>query len=447
VQLTRTLMLTILILALAGCGIDSPTSGTGATAVTPTGALAATATAAPSPAALPTVTAAPTEPAQPTPPPTNIPTAEPIPTEQVGELAATAAAQLPPTATPDPGGVFAMGIEGVQALALTGEGDGLAVVSSVGMRSFEPQQNHFVSLYRRDGQGWQELSRLELETPDYMETIEQAQLAPGRIWLTVESGVGAHSGCFDLLSSDGSTLKLEVEHCNSSPGAGSITDIDGNGTGEVLLNTTDNYVSCYACGLRYFGVAVQQWDGSALQDADYRPVGGAASDLSEQAVALARAGLWKDALPLVAQLRDQAAGNPDANWNAALIELHGKPFAEQASTEGLTPLMPAIFYGDYEAAVDYLREKGAEAIFTPEQSQIFGPEVQGFESAMPAYITSTVEPALVLKPELAPAHFLKGWALALADPTSQDAIALIEEAARLTPEEALYSEALAYLRK
>lgn len=426
-------LILILILALASCG-QTPAINTAPTEIVPT---AAPVTENPVPTTLPTEPPAPTTP----------PTAQAIPTEELASLAATAAAELPPTATPDPDGAFAMGIEGVQAMPLTGDGAGLAVVSTTGMRSFEPPQNHWVAIYRQDESGWQELSRLELETPDYMDAVEQVEFAPGRIWLAVDSGVGAHSGCFDLLSYDNQELALVVEHCNSSPGAGSVTDIDGDGVAEVLLNTTDYYISCYACGLRYFGVDVQRWDGSALQEADYRTITGALAELNDQAVALARAGLWKEALALAAQLRDQAAGDADALWNAALIDVRGQPFEEQASGEGLTPLMPAIFYGDYQAAVEYLREKGAEAIFTPEASQVFGPEIQGFEAAMPDYITRTVEPALVLQPELAEAHFLNGWALALANPSDPQAIASIEEAARLKPEETLYKEALAYLQK
>jgi len=62
-------------------------------------------------------------------------------------------------------------------------------------------------------------------------------------------------------------------------------------------------------------------------------------------------------------------------------------------------------------------------------------------------ITTTTGLALQLKPDLAAAYFLRGWAVHLISPASPAALADIRRAAELEPNEKLFTESLAYLKK
>jgi hypothetical protein len=433
----------VLTLALVSCGKNEPSTPP------PMAAPIATAQSA---TVAPSATSAPTTPPEPTKPPQPTATVQPqpIPTEQLADLVATSVAAIPPTPTADANGSLIYQIDGAQALALTGPGIGLAALFSTGARRMDPQQNHFVAIYARDGQGWRELSRLELENPDYVDPsgVQQVEITPDGIWLTLESGVGAHSGCFNLLSFDGKKLTSALDSCSSSPGAGGIHDIDGDGRNEVLLDGTDYYVNCYACGLRIFHTTVMRWDGTEFKQLALTDLPGTTelATANNQAVALAKGNRWKEALLAVAKMRDLAKGDPIARTNIGLIELDGNSFAEQAANTDLSPPMPSIFYGDYATALEYLRGKPVADLFEVERSQIFGEQAQGFEANKPGYITTTIEPALVLDPTLAPAHFLEGWALILANPSDPKGLAEIERAATLDPQEKLYADCVAYLK-
>ena len=82
---------------------------------------------------------------------------------------------------------------------------------------------------------------MELENPDFIfeESVRQALLGDGRIWLEIESGVGAHGGCYDLVNYDGTTFQNMVSHCHSSPLASKGMG-DFNGDGVLDLATADN---------------------------------------------------------------------------------------------------------------------------------------------------------------------------------------------------------------
>jgi hypothetical protein len=381
-----------------------------------------------------------------------MPQAQPLPTEQLGSLVATAQAELPTSTRPVSDTTQAdMEIKSVRAIPLTGIGAGSVALFSTGFRRFDPVQNHFIVMYTPEGTGWHEVSRIELESPDFVDpqSVEQVAISSDRVWLTVASGVGAHSSCFTVVSVKAGTLKQEAESCSSSGGAGSVRDLDGDGAPEVLFDSTDYYVTCYACGLRLFNTTTMRWDGARFQELQFTELPGddSLATLNNQAVRFAKANRWKETLPLVARLRSQGQQNQIARTNATLIELRLLPFADQAENSSFTPLIPQLFYGDYSAALAYLRAKPAEELFDVETSQVFGPEVQGFEANIPKYITTTVEPALALDPNFAAGHFFRGWALALADQHDPQALREIEQAATLDPNEALYSACIAYLKQ
>ena len=147
----------------------------------------------------------------------------------------------------------------------------LWAVHSYGMRNFDlnPSPDHFIAIYTQDNGAWQELAHLALVSddvkvagPDYLgeNGVTQVQIAPSRIWLQVEGGAGAHSGVFDLVSFDGSQLSRDLNAFAPSPGVGRVQDVNGDGQPDVIINASDPYVFCYACGVVKIGYVVYNWD-------------------------------------------------------------------------------------------------------------------------------------------------------------------------------------------
>ncbi len=185
------------------------------------------------------------------------------------EARATVRASLPPTPTPDVsrGVPWSEADAGVIPLSVGEGGPLLWAVFTQGMRLNDPDRGHFLAIYTHDGQDWQELDRVVLTScAEYVgsESLTQVEVEPSHTWLELQSGAGAHSGCYDLLSFDGERLRFEASNSHSSPRAGWLEDLDGDGSPEVVLDLTENYVFCYACGLRYPRFSVLRWDGDQL---------------------------------------------------------------------------------------------------------------------------------------------------------------------------------------
>ena len=374
---------------------------------------------------------------------------------QLTQLQQTVVAGLPATATPANANDVPIGVSAVTLVALTDAGAGLVAVSSVGMRSFEPSIPHFVAIYGPDASGWHELAHMSLNTddvdPDYIDEqgFRQVKVSADKVWLEVQSGVGAHGGCYQLLSFANNTLKPEVSSCHSSPGAGFLQDIDGDGIPEVLLDTTENYIFCYACGVRRFDLIAYQWDGSTFKARDLEPLSAQApAELRtavERAIAQAQAGLWKDASATIDSIQMPAQKDATLAWDSGLIRqiANGR---KQAINDQAYPLLDTLFYGDYAAALDILRAVTPEQRFDPAGPLIVGTVAEGWQSELTQAITSSTELALDYQPDMAAAHFLRGWALQIASPGSPDALAEIARAAELEPQEQLYTESLSYLK-
>jgi hypothetical protein len=442
---------------LAGCGMTAP-----AVPSTPVPPIDTPAPATAVPSAQPplgTDTPAPTSTPVPTntPIPTSTPTPQPSPTAPSAdpeELVATLVAGLAPTSTPDSSGFTMGGVSEVEVRSLTPPADGrpLWVAFSVGMHSFEPLVNHFVAIYTHDAAGWKQLSRLELECPDYLDktSVQQVTIDPSRVWLEVQGGIGAHSGCYDLLSFDGQTLRSELTNTSSSPGAGQVKDVNGDGKPDVLLDASDPYVFCYACGVRYVQYQVLRWNGSQLVPVELTPLPDSAPtdvrDLNNQAVKLAGAELWKEAQATVGQALALAPQDPTVTWNAALIGLYAEAYQAQLK-DSPYPLLVQVFYGDYAAALDVMRPYTASQIFDANTPLVTGTIASGWEDALSERVISSTTQALTVEPDLAAAYFLRGWATHLVKPDDPQVQTDIEKAAALAPNEPLFTAGVAYLKK
>lgn len=471
----RLLLCVIVLAALAGCDSPSNTPST----PTPAGVVQLIST--------PTITTAQDDntnitpgesnsPGSPNPPTFTVAIAEPSPTlvgyidlftptvlpsdvvtaTVVAELQGTAIAGVEATSTPDANGMspFA-GIDGIGVLRLTRvpvNGEYWLAYSTGSRRLDDVTQKHFVIAFQHANNSWREITRLELDNPDYLSdgSIMQADIEPSHAWITVESGVGAHGGCFDLLSFDGKALKNEVSGCASSPGAGMVEDLDGDGKGEVVLDATDNYVFCYACGVKRINYSVLHWDGTKLQTvqvqdlADSEPAD--VKQINDQAVALFGHELMKDALAKIDEGATLAPADQIVKWNQVVIKLHADARKDHIKESGY-PLLANIFYGDYPAAVDVLREYGADQVMTRADVSplVVGTTAEGNSDLLISYITSTTTLALEVEPDLASAYFLRGWACYLMGDKDAEALADIQKAASLDPNDALYRDTLAKL--
>jgi putative hemolysin len=342
---------------------------------------------------------------------------------------------------------------------------------STGMRNYEldPAPSHFVAIFTRDEAGWRELARIDLDQlpaedtllveplPDYIDPsgVQQVAIEPSRVWLTVDGGAGAHSGTFQVLSFDGQALKLELAGSAASPGAGTVADIDGDGQNEIVLDATEPYIFCYACGVRHPYFAVYTWLGDALAQIEISDLmmgqrGTPADEANSRAVALAEAGLWPDALAAIDEAvalagdDDPPAASGSLRWNQALIRLNHDALLS-AANESAYPLLSQVFYGDYAAAVDVMRPYSATQIFSPDTPLVVGTAAEGWQAELSGYLVSSANAALAVQPELAAAYFMRAWGRYLADPADPRVAIDAARAAELAPDDTLYAAAVAAL--
>ncbi len=452
--------LIFLALLLAACNTANPDGGPPtATVAPPTLTVVATTVVATDPAtAVPVITAI-TAPMGTAMIPAPMGTA--IPDEiAVKEVAAALAATLPITSTST--ATNTTGIEGVKVFKLITAANSpmLWLAYTYGLRNFDPEQNHVIAIYTQGAKGWQLITRQELKdkgtadnatVPDYLGegSVTQVNVEPNHIWIQVEGGVGAHSGIYGLFSFDGKQLKAEANGFSSSPGAASLKDLNGDGIQEVLLDATDYYVFCYACGVRQVQSNLLRWDGTQLIPVNLIALPDAAPadlrTLNEHLITLAQAGLWKDALAELDQAKPQTT-DPTFTWNAAYLQLNAEAKRDVTTNkDDPYPLLSQIFYGDYAAAVAVMRKHAVADLFRADSPLIVGTAAEGNEDALFDAITNNTNPALQVQPDLAPAYFLRGWAAYHKDPNAPNALADIKHAAALAADDTLYNQSAQYL--
>ncbi len=344
-------------------------------------------------------------------------------------------------------------------LIVAGGSRPLWAVLSTGRRNFDiqPLPSHFIAIYTHSDAGWQELARLDLDgdaiAPDFVDErfSKQVDLDPGRLFFEIQGAAGAHGGTYQLVSFDGSALHVEATLASPSPGMGSTRDVNDDGKLEVVLDLSDPYIFCYACGAIKVKFQVLRWDApqGKLVEVALGPLpAGQPQSVSEpagRAIKLAQGGLWKDSYAAIKEAKAAAGVNaPDAlGWDYALIKLHAEALAATLNIEW--PLIQQVFYGDYAAAVDILRAYKPEEIWTPKSPLITNPMVEPFVDSLSQNLVESATQALAAEPELAAAYFIRGWGEYLADPASAQARADVAQAARLAPDDALYAGSVAAL--
>ncbi len=312
---------------------------------------------------------------------------------------------------------------------------------------FPPNDTSFrqkVSIHAATADGWTELGRVDLECAEHLNesSLEQVTIEPANVWLKVEGGVGAHSGCLELLRWDGEELTVVIRGFSSSPDAGSLVDLNGDEKLDLLLNNSDPYIFCYACGVRQYWAQLYYWDGQTLMEVTPAPLDDdSPSDLralNDRAAELAAANLFADALDQIEQAEAIAPENAIVAWNAIWIRHHLEANRQEASASPY-PLLNHVFAGDWEVAFDSLWEVGLSTLASSEPIPSES-AAAGFEHVVGLLLAQCSDTALALQPERAAAHALGAWGRFLIDPSNPAVQAGLQRAAELAPEDRRYAE-------
>lgn len=332
----------------------------------------------------------------------------------------------------------------------------LWVVYSSGMRNFDlnPLVPHVIALYEEAGGSWRELDRATLASPDadidYLGDVRQVTIVPGEIWIQIEGGMGAHGGGYYLFRFDGQSLQRELAASSPSPGVGRIEDLNGDSVNEVVLDRSDPYIFCYACGVYYPFYQVYTWQNDklvALAISDLTTDQNTPfADLNQQAVAFAQADLWSEALAAInaAVAQAGAADPPTAagslRWNQRLIQLIHDAQRDAVATSAY-PLINHVFYGDYASAVDLMRSYAPSDVFNAASPLITGTVAEGWQSELSAYLRNATERALAVAPDRAEIYFIQAWGRFLANPSDPAIGDDLQRAATLAPDDRFFAEA------
>ena len=312
---------------------------------------------------------------------------------------------------------------------------------------FPPDNSSFrqkVSIHAAGPDGWTELDRVELECAEHLNefSVEQVNIDPADVWLTVEGGVGAHSGCLELLRWDAEALSVVISGFSSSPDAGSLIDLNGDGQLDLLLNNSDPYIFCYACGVKQYWAQLFYWDGQTLVEVTPAHLGDEYSaDLrafNDRAAEFAAASLFADALAQIEQAEAIAPENTTVSWNAIWIRHHLEASRQEASAS-LYPLLNHVFAGDWETAFSSLWKVGLPTLVSsapiPSESA-----ASGFEHIVGVLLAQFADTALALQPERAAVHALGAWGRFLIQPDNPAVQSGLKRASELAPADHRYNE-------
>ena len=414
-RLATLAVLTLLGVLLAAC---NPFSGSGDAPVP---------TATPSPAPVIVTTPTPTASPVPTPPPT--PT--PVPTPRAAELA-EAADELASMVLAEIAEEFGDNALEARAFGLSlsdVDGSYWAVITD-GPQPFYLNHDgdpinffHIVAVYRLNtDRSWSpEIARVEIDTaPQRTGDTELVSVAPGSAWIVIRGPTGAHAGTLDVIRFNPvrGTLSTVLSHISSRPNAGEITDLDGDGIPEFVLNTSNPYVFCYACAVEEHSVAIYRWNGAALTEAPLQAPSGLTGDVATAAarvVSLAEADLWRQAAALAVATSRRSPGDDGLRWLSILVNQTAALRLAHAGSPG-QPLLTNVLAGEYAAALQVMRAHAPQHAFALDGPLITDTAAELDLTTMAVAILDYTERALSQRPDEAPIHAVRALGLALASP-------------------------------
>ena len=338
----------------------------------------------------------------------------------------------------------------VQQLQTDGEA-ALFAAYTFGLPPLSSSALHTVSVHEERESGWLELGRVELECVNYLDehSLKQVSIEPTGLWLAVQGGAGAHGGCLEVLRWDGLGLSLVISSFNSIPDAGSVTDLNGDGQLDLLLNNSDPYIFCYACGLQLYQARFFHWDGEKLAEAaprllpEDRPLHLRA--INSHALALADAGLYADALDEIERAEIAAPSDPSVEWNALWIG-HHLEVSRQLALVSPFPLLSHVFAGDWDFAFEVLWSMDSSTLFSDTPIPA-GSAAYGFEQTVGHLLIQNGNSALIVQPGRAEVHALVAWGEFLLNRDDTAVLSGLENAAELAPGDPRYAELTNLFRK
>ena len=315
---------------------------------------------------------------------------------------------------------------------------------------------HFVALYRRNADAsWSEaLAEVTLETaPQRTEVVEILDPGPrGRdepaALIAIRGQTGAHAGTFDVLLVEGELLSTVVSHISARPDPGSLADLDGDGVVELIFNTSDPYVFCYACAVEERREQVYRWDGVGYSAAPLEAPGDLGGDLgaaADRVVKLAEANLWRDAAMLAIETSRRAPEHEGLRWLSIVVNRMAVLRLAYAGSPG-QPLLTNVFAGEYGAAFALMQALPPEEAFALDGPLISGTAAETDLSTMVAYLLFYADEALKVRGDDPAIHAVRALGQVLASPDDlARARSSIGRALRLAPNDRFLQEAAAYL--
>jgi hypothetical protein len=338
-------------------------------------------------------------------------------------IAATMIAKMPATATPDASGL-SNSLQG--ETAVVGLLDRYVAGITLGMME-NMDDPHPLTIYEKSGSDFTPVATYEF-ADEYISRLELIPVAvTDKAFFVVNGGIGAHSSFAKVFSFDGKTLKVELQ-VESDAGGGTLTMADANNDGQVdlIADSTDYYVFCYACGVRINGETVYAWDGTGfvaqqLQDSPDATL--------QRAIEYARAQRYKDAAANLTKITPPTT--PQDKWNVVLIERMIE--LRRPTREDPYPFLAAVFYGDYDAAVNLMRTFDVDVLVNPTGPFFVGTPAEGFVDSVVWNVVGFTTIALEQDSELSSAQFLRGWANTLLEPRNSAGIADLQAVADQDP--------------
>ena len=312
---------------------------------------------------------------------------------------------------------------------------------------FPSGENHKITAFQANGSQWQQVASYNFESdypPEiYEEGVEQIQIEKSRLWFMVKGVRGVHGGDCYILSMNQGVFESHLAVAGPNPEPCTITDLDGDGTQEVLVNDTNAYVADFASMIWDVRYLLYRWDGKALVKVELKDATDRSTNsLSKQnnlAIAYAKAELWKDADRIVNEIASQydTPLPTDIHWNLEYIKLMAEK-KRSFATSAIQPFVSLLYYGDYEAIEQLLEQSTAGQIFSG-SSPVVDPT---YRETVASLIQSHTELALTLRPDIASAYFLRAWAKWVTDPRDLTIVDDLQQAFDLHPSSVLYADSL-----
>ena len=167
-----------------------------------------------------------------------------------------------------------------------------------------------------------------------------------------------------ILRFDGSELSEEFR---GPAGIWEVSDIDGDGSPEFVVDYSNPFlINLHLGGVREWrtGIVRRNEEGYEVLDAVVLSghVPGEVRGLVDEALSLAEADLWREAVAAIAEAARIAPGSDDVFWIRELFETTATARVVWGGDEA-QPFVTHVVAGEYEAAVDLMRAHSVSYVF------------------------------------------------------------------------------------